>query len=312
MPKDKLFVIKIIFVVIVLLSLITIISAIVYSVLVKKSTPVTAISTPQPTINPSSEPTATPTLTLKPTINPTSTPDVAGLSNYSISFHGSAKVLRIYGVSSDLKDLDVWGDQLSLYVIDNKSSVFLGNLNSVSYTGNSGGLFVPLAITKDDSNIILEAHMGDPGAGGGSINYGYVMIPIKPAPDGEWADKDFTPIANWSGVDFPFGGDFVNFYDSYGKVVYVDEGSKDPHYDAPPYRSNDGAIVFRNLVTGEVKKLVEETDTSYEITKVDEKNKVLKFKATKTIYPTGCDREDPTSPSSCGNNSTTERLIPLP
>ena len=173
---------------------------------------------------------------------------------------------------------------------------------------------MPFAITKDDKNIILEAYMGDPGAGGGSTVYGDVTIPVKPAPSEDWAISEFVPVANWSGRggDIPLAGDSTNFYDSYGKVVYVDEGSSGPHYDPPPYQSNDGALMFHDLVTGETKKLLEEVDTSYEITAVDEKNGILKFKATKYTYPEGCDRETPVLYSDCVKGSIVERSMPLP
>lgn len=248
----------------------------------------------------------------------------------SLPFHNGNKILQVYGTQASslysyictsgdepyciAKGLSVFDTTLSLtiYNMEDKSLVFLGDVGMISYTGNSGGLFVPFAITKDNTKIILEANMDDPGAGGGSVDYGYAMISIKPAPSKDWAINDFQPVANLSTVGFPFAGDFVHFYDSYGKVVYIDEGNKSPHYDPPPYESNDGAIMFRNLATDEIKKLLEETDTSYEITELDEKNGVLKFKAIKHIYSKGCDREIPVSYSDCVKNSMTERTISLP
>jgi len=261
---------------------------------------------PTVTLSPTTELTTTPTL--EPTVILTPTPiqqqtptssviPKKELQNIllSLPFHNSDKVLQVYTPepSSDIcmsaddlyciaRGLSVDTElKLTVYDVKNKSSVFLGNIQLISKTGIRGGLFVPFAITKDDNNIILKAHMTDPGAGGGSVDYGYAMIPIKSATNEDLVINDFSPIANWSAVDFPFVGGSIHFYDSYGKVVYTDESDKTPHYSAPPYLSNDGVIMFRSLITNNEKKILEEIDTSYEIVSINEINKIMKFKATK-------------------------------
>jgi hypothetical protein len=237
---------------------------------------------------------------------------------FSLPFHNSTKLLQVFLRGGD----PITGLLLFVYDTKDKSSVFLGSIRNVSYTGNSGGLFVPIAITKDNNNIILDAEMGSPGAGGGSVDYGYAMIPITPAPEINWVIKDFWFIATHS----------AHFYDSFSKVVYVDEGEKIPHYSVPG-PSNDGAIVFRNLemesnkdfystaftgykrpgfktpndvMAGGAGKILEEENTSYEIIGLDENNGILSFKATVYIFSDDC------SDQYCAEKSTIERSIPLP
>lgn len=242
----------------------------------------------------------------------------------SLPFYNNTKLLRVYGAPVR----EIWNNNLRLVVYDtkDKTSVYLGNIRPVSYTGNSGGLFVPFAITKDNNNIILNAEMGDPGAGGGDVNYGYAMIPIKPAPGPNWVIKDFFFIATRS----------AHFYDSFSKVVYVDEGEKTPHYSMPG-PSNNGSIVFRNLnmesnkdfyataytgykrsgfktpndvMAGGAEKILEEGNTSYKIIGLDENNKILRVKATVYSFSDNCPREE--DALYCAEKSTVERSIPLP
>lgn len=206
----------------------------------------------------------------------------------SIPFHNSSKVLQMFN-----------DHELVIYDGQNNSSVFLGKIKEVSYTGNSGAIFIPIAITKDDNNIILDAHMGEPGAGGGSVDYGYAIIPIKPAPNINFLIDNFPSIATRSAY----------FYDSFGKVVYIDEGANTPHYSMPG-PSNSGSIKFRNLITNDPKTILEEEDTSYEIAGLNEKSGTLNFKATKYYFSEKCPREE--GAQYCAQTSITERSLQLP
>lgn len=274
---------------------------------------------------------ASPTATLTPTLTQQQSPMPSVVSKkdfknllLSLPFNNSSKVLQVYTpepsvdvcVSADdpyciSKGLGIDTElKLTVYDAKNKSYINLGNIQLISKTGNFGGLFVPFAITKDDNNIILKAHMGDPGAGGGSVDYGYAVIPVKEAMGENEIINSFLPVANWSAADFPFIGGFIHFYDSYSKVVYVNESNKTPHNSAPPYLSNNGAIMFHNLVINDIKKILEEVDTSYEIISVDEKNKILKFKAIKYTFSNDCPREEDSL--SCAKKKITERTIQLP
>jgi hypothetical protein len=91
--------------------------------------------------------------------------------------------------------------------------------------------------------------------------------------------------------------------------VYVDEGEDLPHKGLPG-PSNNGSIRFRNLITGTSATLLEETDTSYEIIRLDEISNRLYFKATKYSFSEKCPREE--GGQYCSQTSTTDRSIALP
>ena len=203
-------------------------------------------------------------------------------------------MLRVYAKKDSI--------QLLIFVYDphNETYFSLGDFTTVSFTGNSGAIYAPYAITKDNANIILDAWMGDPGAGGGNVDYGFAIIPLKPiAQKDRYDEKDFPYIATRS----------AHFYDSFGKVVYVTEGDNTPHHSIPG-PSNNAQIAFRDLTTGQTKTLLEEQDTSYEIEKIDEKSGILVMQTTKYKFSSACPRGEDSQ--DCAKKNTSERTITLP
>ena len=171
---------------------------------------------------------------------------------------------------------------LTKYNSNDQSSIIAGKIDWVS-GGNSGGLFIPIGLTKDNKKIVLSATMGSPGAGGGGIDYGYAMISL---PSGN---------QSYEIIDNKNDGRYSNFiatrsslfYDTYSKVVYVDEGENSPHFSQPG-PENNGKIVYGDLISDTHKTLLEEEYTSYKIIKVFESLSVLEFEATKYTIPSGC------------------------
>lgn len=202
----------------------------------------------------------------------------------SIPFHNSNKILRVY---LHLEDEIV---RLVVYDKNQKVSNLVKDV-AVENGSNYRGIFLPYEMVKDDGKIILRACMGRPGAGGGSVDLGYDVLSFE--------NKQLSWIA----------GAGAYFYDSFGKIVYVTEGNKTPHYSNPG-PSNNAVIYFKNLEQGEERIFFEEQDTSYEITRLDEKLGRLYFKETKYFFSEQCPRKDDSL--HCAKKTTTERFVELP
>ncbi len=218
-----------------------------------------------------------------------------GIENATLRFHNSAQALQVSSnVPASCEEFPV----LTLKFLNPPAS--FGTVEQVSYTGNSAGIFVPFAIAKDDQSILLRAHMGGPGAGGSSVDYGYAQIHIQPTP------KESTPF-----TDFPIIATAkAYFYDSFGKVIYIDEGENTP-VTPKPGPGNNSVIMWRDLVSGEKRVLLAEKDMSYEVVKLDEKNHTIQIKATEYRFSTTCPREGDDA-LSCAAKATTLRSIELP
>lgn len=255
--------------------------------------PVVVTTTPEP-------PQETPPVVVTP---PSEDTDIKA---FTLPFHNSSKVLKVTPLP---KGQDAELPSLSLSVVNpDGSSVFVGISGEVSLSGNSGAVFVPFAISKDDKNIILVAHMESPGAGGSSQDYGYIMLPIQPAPNKNYILVERLPANKvWTSIHIATRS--AHFYDSFGKVVYVDEGDNTPHYDMPG-PSNNATLMFRNFVTGDNKKILAEKDTSYEIVSLDEKSQSLEIKATHYTFSAKCLREQ--SGLYCADKTVTDQTIKLP
>lgn len=150
-------------------------------------------------------------------------------------------------------------------------STYLGVIQPESQDGNSGALYVPYAIRGDNKAIILDAWMGSPGAGGGSTNYGYALMPIRIASKSSVVNNYILRgIATSNAV----------FYDHFSKVIYIDEGGKTPPCGKPG-PTNDAIIYYRNLLHPSKKRiLADKPNTVYSNIKVDEVNKTISFVAT--------------------------------
>ena len=166
-----------------------------------------------------------------------------------------------------------------------RQGFIVANSYPVTYTGNSGGVWFPVAFTKDDTKIIMCAEMGDPGAGGSLVSYGCDLLPIKPVTPSEKEAYLWTQSHPGNEVDTQF------MYDSNGKTIYTEQGNKTPHHSQPG-PGTSSVIMFRDLTTNVTKRLLEETDTTYALEALDEKKGTLTFEATKYRFPSGCIRGD--------------------
>jgi hypothetical protein len=231
----------------------------------------------------------------------------------SIPFHNGGKILRVYSekpCSLDSESEDEFGLKF-LGICDNHEvhlayydparsvSTYLGVITPVSYSGNSGGIFMPFAITKDDHNIILDAWMGDAGAGGGAQDYGYGMISVEEGGEG-MVTSDYARIATRQAF----------FYDNYGKVVYLDNSDKMPQYPQPGPRHNSGALFYRDLVTNEPRIIWEEENTTFDLLAIDVVAKKVILIATKYEFTETCPKSE--DGYYCAKKTTTARTIPLP
>ena len=215
----------------------------------------------------------------------------------SIPLNQSNKILRVYSTRTDP---DASTLRLIVYDTKTKASLFITNIAKVTGSHDEG-LFCPFAITEDDQRILLTAYMGDAGAGGGSVDYGYSMIPLKPITDTNYTMPEFKILAPRN----------AHFYDSYSKVVFTDEGNNTPHFIPPPYTSNNAALIYVSLKNNESRKtILEEKDKSYEILALDKQKKLLKLKVTSYTYTKDCPREE--DALRCAEKKYTYRTITLP
>ena len=228
----------------------------------------------------------------------------------SIPFHNIGKILRVYSVkpcsfdpSASYQNFDCIYDNGEVHLTSfdpaRSRSTYLGAIQRASYSGNSGGIFMPFALTKDDHNIILDAWMGSPGAGGGMQDYGYAMIPVKEASEST-VYSDFAQIATRESF----------FYDNFGKVVYLGNSDKMPQYQQPGPRYNNGALYFRNLITNKVSTILEEENTTFDLVAIDIRVKRIILIATKYLFTDGCPKDD--VGYYCAEKIMTIRTISLP
>jgi|GEM_PF-5325076 len=247
-------------------------------------------------------------------------PEQSCAHTVSIPFRSGSRILRVYdsggnnprpeggenssegsGLPPCFSD-DMCGNELRLVVYDKntKTSRYIGSLRCVNGS-NWGALFVPRAITNDDKKIILMAYMRSPGAGGGAVDLGYSVmeIPLSPLDHEAFIDPLPAIIATPSAY----------FYDSSGKVIYIDEGDNAPSYGRPG-PLNGSKIMFRNLSDNTVKTVYAEKDTLYEITGINEKAGQFTFKATRLAFSEACPRQE--GNIYCAQKDIQERTGALP
>ncbi len=243
---------------------------------------------------------------MPPTINPKFAKLVppSSASLFAIATHACDAVLRVYLLCSSRMGIDTCSDEelLILEDIKNPQASVLGTLKTESRTGNSGGIFVPMAFTKDDRRIILRSWMGDSAAGGGSVDYGYEIMAREGSTDKR------TPLA--PGKSEYFSG-ITLFYDTFGKAVFTRKSDKLPPPDEPGINYNTGVIVVKDLVILREQKVLEERDTTFELVRADEQNHMLTIRAIKHRFSPDCPREQEGA-LSCSAKTVTERKIPLP
>lgn len=180
----------------------------------------------------------------------------------SIPFNNSNNLLRVYTNSNN----DIALLRLVKYSISSGISELLGDIRSET-GANWGGIYIPIAISKDDKHIIFKAYMGSPGSGGGSVTLGYAYSSLA-------SDKFDT-----CGYLAPHKiADAAYFYDNFSKSLFLIEENNVPASEKPG-PDYDSAIKFINVTTGETKTLLEEPNTIYEITKINEESRVVNFES---------------------------------
>jgi len=213
-------------------------------------------------------------------------------SLFTVASHQCDAVLRVYlgcPAKQNCSELLIVEDPA------NKQARALGKLEQESRTGNSSGIFVPVAFAKNGKNIILKAWMGSPGAGGGLVNYGYETMPR----DGGTGER--TALAPNGAV----------FYSDFGTAVYTKDSSKLPAFTQPGPPSNNGLLVAKDLATLKERPVLEEPDTTFEILRADERNHTLTIRATQHVFSASCPRNQDDS-LLCSKKTARERQIPLP
>lgn len=216
-------------------------------------------------------------------------------SLFGIASHSCDAALRVFLRCPRTDDAESCTEMLILEERPDANPRVLAELQQERRTGNSGGIFIPIAFTKNDRYIVLKAWMGSPGAGGGAVDYGYELLPPDVGTKGKMA------VAPQGAV----------FYDHFGKVVYTEDSDKLPRFSQPGPRSNDGLIMVKNLATLQASRVLEQPDTTFEIVKADEKNHILDIRATKHVFSAGCPRGAEDS-LYCSKKTVHERQIPLP
>lgn len=211
---------------------------------------------------------------------------------FTIATHQCDGVLRVYLSCPDKQSCS---ELLILQDTAKPQPRVLGKLEEESRTGNSSGIFVPVAFTKNGRNIILKAWMGSPGAGGGQVNYGYEIIPR----DGGTSER--SALAPNGAV----------FYSDFGMVAYTKDSKKLSTFTQPGPQSNDGLLVVKDLATMRERPVLEEADTTFSVLRADEKNHVLTIRATQHAFSASCPRDQEDS-LFCSKKTSRERQIPLP
>ncbi len=222
----------------------------------------------------------------------------------SIEFSGRHSLIRAYAApvcALNQNTLgDCLGDRLIIYKynIDTQKSESIGELKSFA-GANYGGIYVPLALTKDDQNIILRAAMGSPGAGGGAVNLGYSFISAVP---GIYAtsSKQLPRLASAEAI----------FYDRYGKMISLEEGNQTPDWSQPGRNPNQGMLLAQDLLTGKKTVLAAAPDTYYEIAGFDESRRSMRIQAVYNAYTATCPRA--TEALDCSTKTATMADLPLP
>lgn len=235
-----------------------------------------------------------------PAISPHPGPKAVSLAQgyeslFGIASHGCDAALRVFLSCPRTDDAESCSERLILEEHTGASPRMLGELKEESRTGNSGGIFVPIAFTKNDEYVVLKAWMGSPGAGGGMVDYGYEILPLDLGTKGKMA------VAPNGAV----------FYDHFGRVVYTEDSDKLPAFSQPGPRSNDGLLVVKDLATLQVSRVLEQPNTTFEIVKADEQNHTLAIRATTHVFSANCPRDAEDS-LHCSKKTARKRQIPLP
>jgi hypothetical protein len=218
-----------------------------------------------------------------------------------IATHACDAVLRVFlgckEASGDSKSCLTWSERLVLEPAGAGPTQIVGDVDPVR-GGNSSGLFVPFAFTRDDHWILLRAWMFSPGAGGGAVDYGVGVVASSTRKTGS---LDLRPLP----VRDP------SFYADYGCAIGLGASDKTPTYSQPGFPSNNGgALVAVDLATLKPRTVLEERDTTYVVKRLDEKAGTLDVEVTRHTFGKDCPREE--GALGCSAASASRRTVALP
>jgi hypothetical protein len=200
--------------------------------------------------------------------------------------------------TDDGKACQNWTERLVLEPVGKGAPNVIGNVEMVR-GGNSAGLFVPFAFTRDDRWILLRAWMFSPGAGGGAVDYGVGVI-ARTTRQGD------SPVEVRS-----FPARDPSFYADLGCAIGLAASTKTPTYSQPGFPSdNGGALVTVDLATLKTRTLLEERDTTYSVERIDEKSGTIDVRAAKHTFGNDCPRGD--GALSCSTSTSAKRTLALP
>ena len=161
-----------------------------------------------------------------------------------------------------------------------KRGTLIAHSGAVSYTGNSGAVWMPVAIRKDGKAVIMRAIMASPGAGGSSVDYGFAQLAIAPTTGNAklWV-KGIAQGSEIPGVPV--------FYDGYTKALSsVPAGEPE---ECPPCFFASSDLIAMDLLDG-TKKTVStgQKNTSYRPVSVDAGKGSVSVEVISYTSPAGC------------------------
>ncbi len=220
----------------------------------------------------------------------------------AIATHACDAVLRVFlgctEATGDGTSCLTWRERLVLEPVATGTAGIVGDVDPVR-GGNSGGLFVPFAFTRDDRWLLLRAWMFSPGAGGGAVDYGVGVIARSTRRGASPIDVEPYPVRD------------LVFYADYGCAVGLGASDETPTYTQPGFPSNNGgALVAVDLATLKPRTLLEERDTTYAVKALDEKAGTLELEVTRHTFGKDCPREE--GALGCSAASSSRRVIALP
>jgi hypothetical protein len=220
----------------------------------------------------------------------------------AITTHACDAVLRVFlgctEAAGDGTSCLSWRERLVLEPVGAGAAQILGDVDAVR-GGNSAGLFVPFAFTRDDRWILLRAWMFSPGAGGGAVDYGVAVIARSTRRGESPIDVQPLPVRD------------LSFYADYGCAIGLGASDRTPTYSQPGFPSNNGgALVAVDLATLQPRTLLEEPDTTYAVKRFDEKAGAIDVEVTRHTFGKDCPREEGTL--GCSLASASRRTVPLP
>jgi len=220
-----------------------------------------------------------------------------------IATHACDAVLRVFlgcaDATADGASCLSWRERLVLEPVGTGAAQILGDLDPVSRGGNSGGLFVPFAFSRDDRWLLLRAWMFPPGAGGGAVDYGVGVIARSTRRGSSPVDVEPFPVRDPS------------FYADFGCAIGLGASDQTPSYSQPGFPSNNGgALAVVDLATLQTRTLLEERNTTYAVKGLDEKAGTLDVEVTRHRFGKDCPREE--GALGCSATSTSRRTLALP